>query len=56
MKEILEEPKNYIKFSLNLFYVKNENIRTIYNNKKIRLGSFTQDFNEKDIWDASNSN
>lgn len=44
----MEEIKNYKQFSFYLFYIKNDNNITIYNNKKIRLGTFTQDFNEQD--------
>ena len=40
--------ENYRQFSLYLFYIKNGNIITIYNNKKIRLGTFTQNFDEQD--------
>lgn len=45
---IIEEIKDYKKYSINLFYIKNENNITIYNNKKIMLGTFTRDFNERD--------
>ena len=45
---IMEEKKNYKQYSINLFYIKNENNITIYNKKKIRLGTFTRDFNERD--------
>ncbi|KKL22772.1 hypothetical protein LCGC14_2432050 [marine sediment metagenome] len=45
---IIEETENYKKFSLNLFYIKNDKSITIYNNKKVKLGTYTQDFNEQD--------
>ncbi len=44
----MEETENYKQFSFNLFYIKKDNSITIYNNKKIRLGTFTQDFMEQD--------
>jgi len=44
----MEKTENYKQFSFYLYYIKNDNCITIYNHKKIRLGTFTQDFNEQD--------
>ncbi|MHA1251222.1 MAG: DUF4238 domain-containing protein [Candidatus Helarchaeota archaeon] len=43
----IEKKMNYKHFSLNLFYIKNDTNFIIYNRNKIRLGTFTQNFDEE---------